>query len=36
MLTTEREWDFAPVFVFMFLGFFIAVIVINVVFNRKR
>jgi polyferredoxin len=28
--------DFAPVFVFMFLGFFVAVIVINIAFNRKR
>jgi hypothetical protein len=28
--------NFAPLFVFMFLGFLAAVIVINVVFNRKR
>jgi len=28
--------DFAPVFVFMSLGFFVAVIVINIAFNRRR
>jgi hypothetical protein len=35
-LAPTIERDFAPVFVFMFLGFFVAVIVINLVFNRKR
>ena len=35
-LAPTIERDFAPVFVFMFLGFFVVVIVINVVFNRKR
>jgi hypothetical protein len=28
--------EFAPVFGFLVIGFFVAVIVINVVFNRKR
>ena len=35
-LAPTIERDFAPVFVFMFLGFFVAVIVINIAFNRKR
>src|ERR1700680_1221207 len=35
-LAPTIERDFAPVFVFMSLGFFVAVIVINVVFNRRR
>ncbi len=35
-LASTIERDFAPVFAFMFLGFSVAVIVINTAFNRKR
>ena len=35
-LASTIERDFAPVFAFMFLGFSVAVIVINIAFNRKR